>query len=250
METNEFRRRNSNLWLGLFLMIIGVGWLLHSLGTIFPYWLFSWKTFLILLGLGIGIQNNFKGNGWMVLILIGSAFLLEDLYPALSLRNYLWPVLIIIFGVWLMIRPRGRRHFVNDERKQGITAGDNPSLFRETSYTDDDYIDTTSVFGGIKKVVLSKNFQGGDVVSILGGSEIDLSQADINGRVVLEVTVLLGGTKLFIPSHWELKSELVSVLAGIDDKREVVASSVDHDKVLVLKGTAILGGIDIRSYKS
>src|SRR5690349_22431252 len=42
------------------------------------------------------------------------------------------------------------------------------------------FIDVTAVFGGIKKNVLSKNFKGGDITSFMGGSEIDLSQADFN----------------------------------------------------------------------
>ncbi|MEP7129293.1 MAG: hypothetical protein ABI729_10510 [Chitinophagales bacterium] len=248
MENNELKRGNNNIWLGLLLLIVGIGWLLQSMGTVLPYWLFSWKTFLIVLGIGIGIQNQFRGNSWLVMIMIGGAFMLEDLFPDLALRHYLWPVLIIILGVWLMIKPRGRRYWKDENTNEGISSPGVTSSFRQASYTDDDFVDTTSVFGGIKKVILSKNFKGGDVVSIFGGSEIDLSQANINGRVVLEVTAILGGTKLIIPGNWELKSELVSVLGGIEDKRSVLASNIDPDKILVLKGTAILGGIEIRSY--
>lgn len=64
----------------------------------------------------------------------------------------------------------------------------------------------------------------------MGGTEIDMTQADINGRVVLDVTQILGGTKLIIPAHWELKSELVSVFGGIEDKRAVLASNVNPEK--------------------
>lgn len=249
VENNESKRgTNNNVWLGLLLLMIGLGWLLQSLGTVFPYWLFTWKTFLIVLGLGIGLQSQFKGNGWIILILVGGAFMLEDIYPDMALRHYLWPVLIIILGVWLMIKPRGRRYpsqlaADSDSSSPGVV-----SSFRPSSYSDDDFIDTTSVLGGIKKIILSKNFKGGDVVSIFGGSEIDLSQADISGRVVMEVTVIMGGTKLILPAHWVVKSELVSVLGGIEDKRMVLASDADHDKVLVLKGICILGGLELRSY--
>ena len=31
----------------------------------------------------------------------------------------------------------------------------------------DDFIDSTNIFGGTKKVILSKNFKGGDVVEYL-----------------------------------------------------------------------------------
>jgi len=248
MESNELKRGNNNIWLGLLLLMVGLAWLLKSFGTPLPYWLFTWKTFLIALGIGIGFQNQFKGNTWLVLILIGGAFMLEDLYPDLSMRHYLWPVLIIIVGVWLMIRPRGGRYRGDDEGGQSTGNYDRSGIAAASTYLSDDYIDSTSVFGGIKKVILSKDFKGGEVVSIMGGTEIDMTQADINGRVVLDVTQILGGTKLIIPAHWELKSELVSVFGGIEDKRAVLASNVNPEKVLILKGTSILGGIDIRSY--
>ncbi|MEO6166293.1 MAG: LiaF domain-containing protein [Chitinophagales bacterium] len=248
MEKNDLKRGNNSVWLGLLLLVVGLGWLLQSMGTMLPWWLFSWKTFLIVLGLGIGLQHQFKGNSWLVLIIIGGAFMLEDLYPDLSLRHYLWPVLIIIVGVWMMIRPRSSRRFKNEDGSQGLSTPGDASSYRQDYYSSDDYLDSTSVFGGIKKVILSKDFKGGDVVSIFGGTEIDMTQADINGRVVLEVTQMLGGTKLIIPAHWDLKTELVSIFGGIEDKRAVLASNIDSSKVLVLKGTSILGGIDIRSY--
>ncbi|MBM3416907.1 MAG: hypothetical protein FJY20_10820 [Bacteroidetes bacterium] len=52
--------------------------------------------------------------------------------------------------------------------------------------------------------MLSKDFKGGDIVNIFGGTEFNLSQADIKGRVTLEVTTIFGGTKLIVPSHWEV----------------------------------------------
>ena len=75
-------------------------------------------------------------------------------------------------------------------------------------------------------------------------------QADINGRVVIELTQVFGGTKLVVPPHWKLQTEeVVSVFGGLDDKRPIVQnSSVDDSKVLVLRGTCIFGGIDIKSY--
>ncbi|MBK7650840.1 MAG: hypothetical protein IPJ20_08920 [Flammeovirgaceae bacterium] len=48
---------------------------------------------------------------------------------------------------------------------------------------------------------------------------MDLSQADINGSVIIDVTQIFGGVKLVIPSNWELKSDLTAILGGVDDKR-------------------------------
>lgn len=39
--------------------------------------------------------------------------------------------------------------------------------------------------------------------------------------VTLEITTIFGGTKLIIPSNWEIKSEAVMIFGGIEDKRRM-----------------------------
>ena len=125
----------------------------------------------------------------------------------------------------------------------GLTA-DDPT----TSFSQDDYIDTTSIFGGTKKNILTKDFKGGDVVNVFGGTELNLTQADINGTAILELTTIFGGTKLIVPSNWSVKSEAVTIFGGIEDKRQLPPSLDQPEKILLLKGTVIFGGIDIKSF--
>jgi hypothetical protein len=70
--------------------------------------------------------------------------------------------------------------------------------------------------------------------------------------VVLDLTQIFGGTKLIVPHHWKVQSkDLVAVFGGVEDKRPMLGSTSPTDensKVLVLKGTCIFGGIDIKSY--
>jgi hypothetical protein len=126
----------------------------------------------------------------------------------------------------------------------------NPSAssYSEENFSQDDYIDTTSIFGGTKKNILSKDFKGGDIVNVFGGTELNLTQADIKGSAVLELTTIFGGTKLIVPSNWAIKSEAVTIFGGIEDKRQMPPSSEQPDKVLLLRGTVIFGGIDIKSF--
>lgn len=115
-------------------------------------------------------------------------------------------------------------------------------------HSDDDYLDNVAVFGSINKTILSKDFKGGEIVNIFGGAELDFTQADIQGRVVIEITQVFGGTKLLVPSNWKVISDMSAVFAGIDDKRIKTPASAESSKILVLKGTSIFAGIDIRSY--
>jgi hypothetical protein len=82
----------------------------------------------------------------------------------------------------------------------------------------------------------------------MGGAEYNLSQADITGPVSIEIIQVFGGTKLVVPPHWEIRTEAVAVFAGIEDKRPAQPGTFDPSKVLILKGTTVFGGIEIRSY--
>ena len=113
----EFRRRcesidgrasSSHIWTGLFILLIGVAALVKVSNPDLPAWLFSWKTFLIALGLFIGIKHRFKGPAWFILILVGGAFLFTDLYPDISIRRYIWPIALIAVGSFLIFSPKKR----------------------------------------------------------------------------------------------------------------------------------------------
>jgi hypothetical protein len=111
----------------------------------------------------------------------------------------------------------------------------------------DNWVEAVTVFGNIKKRVYTKNFKGGDVVSIFGGVEIDLTQADFNGAISIEMTQIFSGAKLIIPPHWQIRSEMIAIFGGIEDKRPP-QTHYDENKVLILNGTTFFGGLEIKSY--
>ena len=81
-------------------------------------------------------------------------------------------------------------------------------------------------------------------------TELNLMQADTSTRVVLDLTQVFGGTKLIIPPHWKVNAEdMVTIFGGLNDKRPMpVQTGATDSKIIVLKGTCIFGGIDIKSY--
>src|SRR6202012_1055536 len=76
------------------------------------------------------------------------------------------------------------------------------------SFSSEDFIDSTAIFGGVHKKIVSKNFKGGDITTIMGGTELDFTQADFTGTIRLDVTQVMGGTKIIVPAHWEVRSEV------------------------------------------
>jgi Predicted membrane protein (DUF2154). len=246
----ERRSGHSHVWTGLFILLIGVAALVRVSNPDLPAYLFSWKTFLIALGLFIGLKHGFRGPAWFILILVGGAFLFTDIYPDISIRQYIWPIALITVGAFLIFRPRHRYKCspVGEEKKNPVTGIAEPEAVNTSFDSQEDFVDSTSFFGGAKKNIISKNFKGGDLVNIFGGTELDLTRADFTGTVELELTTIFGGTKLIVPPHWTVKSEAVTLFGGMEDKRNVQSLQDSPEKILLLRGTVIFGGIEIKSY--
>jgi predicted membrane protein len=211
---------------------------------------------MILIGVGIysAFQHRFRGGAWLVFLLVGGIFLADKISEGLYLRPYLWPIIFIASGIFFILRPKSYscRHqkntgFNDVEEYNYSLLHDNPGGEKGASDAMNTFFDVTAIFGGIKKNILSKNFKGGDVMAFMGGAEINLTQADFTGRVAIDSFIMFGGTKLIIPPDWDVQSDVVTIFGGVDDKRP---PSTKHDtsKLIILDGTCLFGGIEIRSY--
>lgn len=273
IDYNKPPRSNGKVLVGMILLIFGSVLLLKQLDIFFfPWWIWNWPTWAIIWGVWLGMKHNFQKPIWMFLVVIGAVGMLGYALPMLHLDNFIFPLIVISLGIWLIIRKKyqttpdwKKNNWKNvewDARQEPVTdpnepivppAGNTGSTFTGTGSTytsahpSDDFLDAVSVFSGVKKTILSKNFRGGEIVNVFGGTELDFTQADINGRVIIDITQIFGGTKLVVPSNWQVVSDIASVFAGVDDKRMRMAPP-SNEKVLVLKGTSIFAGVDIRSY--
>lgn len=249
-EVMGFRdgHQRGHVWTGVLLLLVGIAALLRSYMPDFPRWVSSWQMLLIVLGLFVGFRHRFYGVAWFVLILIGGIFLANDYFLKGELRIHIWPVILIVIGIFFIFRSSSASRCGSVKKNPGETGGGNFMDPGKESYSQEDFIDTTSIFGGTKKIILSKDFKGGDIVNVFGGTELNFTQADIKNIAVLELTTIFGGTKLIIPSHWSVRSEAVTIFGGIEDKRQMPPLNDQPEKVIVLKGTVIFGGIDIKSF--
>lgn len=253
MEPNNIemynRNKRSRIWSGLILVGAGLLLLGYKMGAPIPGWIFTWPVLLIGIGLLIGIKSRFHNPGSMIMILIGGIFLLDQEIPGVDFHNYIVPIILISVGIIFILRPRS--HSFRRNRRWDRMHFDEDNLKNEgiSSSTDDsEYLDIVAVFGGIKKNVQSKNFKGGEIVSFMGGSEINFMHADIQNPIELEVNNVFGGTKLIIPSNWDVKNEISAVFGGVEDKRNFSNSIPESNKKIVLKGACVFGGIEVTNY--
>lgn len=271
------------MWAGIIIVCIGTILLAGKLGLdwLFPDWLFNWgnmwPSILIAVGLIIGGNSNFRNPASYILLGIGAFFLLRNL-TGFSIGPILWPAIIIGIGLWLLlgrgrsgpISPRpDRRHRYRNRSYSGDYEWDKrvvneptdspapggASAFNETeaseeftnTFSSEDYLRSTSIFGDVKKTIITKRFQGGEVVNICGGTDINLIQADIQQPVIIDVFQIFAGIKIIVPSHWKIHSDVVSVFGEVDDKRFTQGIPQDEQKVVYIKGTSLFGGITIKS---
>lgn len=254
-------QKSGKALVGLILLGIGCILLLRTLDIFFiPGWILSWPVLLIVIGCFIGFRQGFNRPSAFVPIIIGIIFLSNRVLPDMDLSRFFWPLLVIAFGVWMIMSrktPKGldnlgkwNKKIDNDPSILSHTDGNQPDTSQSSPNSGpfaEDKIESVSIFGGVKKNVVSKNFQGGEIVNFFGGADINLMQSDINGRVHLEVVQVFGGTKIIVPSNWTVHSEMVAIFGGIEDKRPPQLNAAP-DKVLVIQGTSIFGGIDIKSF--
>jgi hypothetical protein len=63
----------------------------------------------------------------------------------------------------------------------------------------------------------------------------------------MDITLVMGGAKIIVPPNWEVKSEASIVLGSLEDKRQA-RQVVDFNKVLIIRGTTFMGGIELKSF--
>ena len=265
---------NGKVIAGLLLLFFGAVLLFQQLNFfIAPWWLFRWPMILIIIGVYSGAKHNFRNSGWLIMVVIGVLFLASDIFPGFNIGQFIWPLALIILGLWIILgkekfnKSFGRRFSAmnhpnprpwsttewdakvnNDPENPTDPASTNTAFGSNYQATGDEHLDTTSLFGSVHKTILSKNFQGGEVVNVFGGTELNFTQADIQGRVYIDVTQLFGGIKIIVPPHWQVTSDMAAIFAGIDDKRRSGGVPLNAEKTLVLKGTSIFAGVEVRSY--
>ena len=208
--------------------------------NLFPYdvkrIIFSWEMLLIVVGIFSLVNNESKVIG-IVLVALG-VFLMGIHFWEVPyyFRRAFWPAVLIVFGLYLILSPRRPyRHY------------------RKTRHGEEDsrdFLDEVSIFGGGDRMVTSKNFQGGRIVSVFGGSKVNMMNAALaEGSHVLDTLSVFGGSTIIVPAGWNVKVEVTSIFGGFSDKRERMPNLVfDPDRILHIKGLAIFGGGEVKSF--
>lgn len=240
---NKPRKSHTNKWAGFALLLVGAILLTRAFGLDLPDWIISWPMAIIAAGIIVGATTKFRDYTWLMMIGAGAFFLIVREFPEVNIQRYILPIIFIVVGLLVLYGSRESWFTLRRSNRPGDGTGT-----EEGPLTEDQSLDMTSAFGGIKKVVYNKSFKGGEILTIFGGGEVNLLNADFEGTIILEVTVMFGGIKLIVPAHWEVSTtEAVAIFGGIDDKRSY-NTPTDPNKKLIVRGTILFGGLDVRNF--
>jgi hypothetical protein len=109
----------------------------------------------------------------------------------------------------------------------------------------DNYINTTAVFGEVKRHILSNDFKVGNIANVFGKTVLNFGDAGINGAAVLDINQLFGEVIVMVPAGWHVIPEIANIFATVEDKRNNTVADMNNDKVLVLKGVGIFATVKI-----
>jgi predicted membrane protein len=228
---NERKNQGRIFW-GLLLVILGVVFLLDRMGRLDFGDLIGryWPVIFILIGISILLSNNFRNVGsGIFFILFGTFFLLLRLRVFdQAVWRYLWPLAIIVVGLWILFRPA----FHPDKKKIPEMTADDLTI--------------NQVFSGTARKVESQNFRGGKADVVFGSAEIDLRAAKLaGGQATLVLSVVFGGIEIFVPREWQVVLEGTPVLGSIESRK---AATADAQKTgtLYIKGSAVFGSIEVK----
>ncbi len=234
MRRRQYRHSGgSGIVIGGIIVLVGLALLLDNMGIVqfHDLWRY-WPVFLIVYGvsriLSCRAVSSLIWGG--AIALIGAFLLLDNLDIIAFNFSYIWPLLIIAFGLSLLVRALDRRRYL-----EGAPVSDEAVL------------NIVAVFGGSERTIHNQDFRGGDIVAVFGGVRLDLRRAAIAvDKAVLDVNAVFGGIEIRVPENWKVSTKGVGIFGGFDDK--TIHPKPDPNvktPELIITGATVFGGMSV-----
>ncbi len=134
-----------------------------------------------------------------------------------------------LFIIWI-----GYRMIVKSHNDSGSNEGKDLS---------EDFLNKVLVFSGLETKFSSKDFKGGELVTVFGGIDIDATNSSSKEKEInLDMTAVFGGITIKVPKNWKVKCEGFALFGGYDNKTE---NPSKPSLIVNVRGTAIFGGVEI-----
>ncbi|CAN7430886.1 DUF5668 domain-containing protein [Pseudoduganella sp. LjRoot289] len=238
MENKRARHGAGQVLIGLAVIAFGCIFLLENLGILdFDYTLQFWPVILVLAGALKLSQSEHSGGkiAGGVLIGLGAVLILKGMGLFHISWRMLGPLLMIGLGLVVIFKSVNSRKPASmlDKLDQSGAAADNDSV-----------VNVTALMGGMERRITTNDFRGGEITAIMGGCQLDLRHANMQGEAVLNVFAMCGGIEIKVPDDWTVSLQGTPLLGGFSEK---TMPAKDSDKRLIIRGYAIMGGLEVRN---
>src|SRR5688500_15859149 len=229
METNAMQSApmgttSIKLLVGIFVTAVGVLLTLDNLDIIHADRYLEWWPVLLI---SIGAVKLLSGHGrvFAVILIAAGVWLIAYNLELIRFTFFeLWPLILIGIGLSFVARAFGWKPEAGLDQASSTTWG---------------------VLSHRRIVETSRAFSGRRYVAFMGGCEIDFTAAEIGSTpAVIETIAVWGGIEIRIPEGWEVVGEVVPVMGGFEVK---VRPSPSTGKQLIVRGAAVMGGVEITS---
>lgn len=219
----------SSLTFGTLFLTLGVVLLLDraslvDAGEVLSTW---WPSIVVLAGLTQVLTRPRNLVGGATLGLIGGVLLLWT-HGLTNLVGLLWPILLIGLGLWLLTR-QARPSSDGARATRVIAPGDEVVVV----FSDRDIRAPAAPFGGQA------------VTTVFGDLDLDLLDAQIEGRVTMPVTAVFGDVDLVVPAEWRVTVSGPELLGDVSvSRRDEPAPDAPE---LHIKVVCIFGDLKVRA---
>lgn len=238
MSNNQHNNTAVQVAIGCAVIGLGLLFLLDNLGVLdFAYTIQFWPAILILAGSLKVMQTQTNGGkvAGGLLILVGALLMLKGLGLIYISKKTLVPLLMIALGAFVVYRSVAGKKAVE---RSGV------SLDKGDGAGGDALLNVTAILGSFERRVSSQDFRGGEVTAMMGGCELDLRQASIQGEAVLNVFAMCGGIEIKVPPDWAVSLHGTPILGAFEEK---TAAPPNNAKRLIVKGYVIMGALEVRN---
>jgi Domain of unknown function (DUF5668)/Cell wall-active antibiotics response 4TMS YvqF len=237
---------------GALIVAAGVVLLLDQQGLINADRVFSYFWPVTMIAAGTALVIDYRGCGRRglvggILLACGVLLVLENLGVAHIRFNTVWPLVVIAGGVLMIMQAASPRIGADGKPTSGWSQVFNHWV--RIGSPDSDF-NGVAILGGFKRRITSKKFKGGSVLSVMGGFQIDLRQADMEGdTATIEAMSFMGGGEIKVPDAWAISMEGISLFGAFVDETDPQSPAIagTPQKRLIMKGACLMGGIVVKN---
>lgn len=210
--------------LGIIIVLIGVIFLGNNINlwdiNIFSIFFDGWWTLFIIVPSLIGLfkEKALFASGLGLIIGILLLLAAQDVILWSMVGKIFIPIVIIMVGLLIIFKSN-----VRFSKKKAKNVGN--------------YI---GVFSGTSEKISGK-FSGCNCVSVFGGVDLDIRDADIDKDIVIDCVSIFGGIDIITDKNVRVKTNGVPIFGGVENKNDS-----DKGPIININYVCIFGGIEIK----